>query len=50
LHLANMTTPAHLERRRHIRALLMLAIAAILFAIFRAGPRNVFTHAWWRLW
>jgi hypothetical protein len=45
-----MTTPTNLERRRHIRGLLLLAIAAILFAIFRAGPHNVFTHNWWRVW
>jgi len=45
-----MTTPTNLERRRHIRGLLLLAIAAILFAILRAGLHNVFTHDWWRVW
>ncbi len=45
-----MTTPEHLERRRQIRGLLLLAVAAIVFAILRAGIHNVFTAGWWRLW
>ena len=45
-----MTTPEHLERRRQVRGLLLLAVAAILFAVFRAGIHNVFTRGWWRLW
>jgi hypothetical protein len=44
------TTPEHLERRRQVRGLLLLALAAIVFAIFRAGPHHVFTVGWWRLW
>jgi hypothetical protein len=43
-------TPATHERRRQIRGLLLLALAAILFAILRAGIHNVFTRGWWRLW
>ena len=43
-------TPYHLERRRQIRGLLLLAVAAILFAILRAGTHRVFTVGWWRLW
>jgi hypothetical protein len=39
-----------LERRRQIRGLLLLALAAIIFAIFRGGIHNVFTRGWWRLW
>jgi hypothetical protein len=39
-----------LERRRQIRGLLLLAIAAIVFAILRAGVHRVFTVDWWRLW
>ena len=31
-------------------ALLLLAVAAIVFAILRAGPHRVFNHGWWRLW
>lgn len=45
-----MTTPTHLERRRQVRGLLILAVAAIIFAILRAGPHNVFTRNWWHLW
>jgi hypothetical protein len=44
------STPEHLERRRHIRGLLLLALAAIVFAIVRAGIHRVFTLGWWRLW
>jgi len=39
-----------LERRRQIRGLLLLALAAIVFAILRAGAHRVFTIGWWRLW
>lgn len=45
-----MTPPEQLERRRQIRGLLLLAVAAIVFAIYRAGVHNVFTPGWWRLW
>ena len=38
------------ERRRQIRGLLLLALAAIVFAILRAGIHNVFTRGWWHLW
>jgi nitrate reductase NapE component len=38
------------ERRSQVRALLLLALAAILFAILRAGVHGVFTPGWWRLW
>ncbi len=43
-------TPEQVERRHQVRGLLLLAIAAIVFAIFRAGIHNVFTEGWWRLW
>jgi len=43
-------TPEQLERRRQVRGLLLLAVAAIVFAILRAGPHRVFTVGWWRLW
>jgi hypothetical protein len=43
-------TPEHLERRRQVRGLLLLALAAIVFAILRAGVHRVFTAGWWRLW
>jgi len=33
-----------------VRGLLLLAIAAIVFAILRAGVHHVFTIGWWRLW
>jgi hypothetical protein len=50
-----MTPSEQLERRRHersgqIRGLLLLALAAIVFAILRAGVHRVFTIGWWRLW
>jgi hypothetical protein len=41
---------AQMERRRQVRGLLLLAAAAILFAIMRAGLNHVFTQGWWRLW
>jgi hypothetical protein len=43
-------TPSNLERRRQVRGLLLLAFAAIVFAILRAGVHNVFSVGWWRLW
>jgi hypothetical protein len=45
-----MTPTEQTERRRQIRGLLLLALAAIVFAILRAGPHNVFTRGWWQLW
>jgi len=47
----NAKVPAgQIERRRQVRGLLVLALAAIVFAILRAGPHRVFTVGWWRLW
>jgi hypothetical protein len=37
-----------IERRSQIRGLLLLALAAIVFAILRAGAHRVFTIGWWR--
>ena len=37
-------------KRRQLRGLLLLALAAIIFAILRAGGHRVFTAGWWRLW
>ena len=42
--------PEQIERRRQVRGLLLLALAAIVFAILRAGVHRVFTAGWWRLW
>jgi hypothetical protein len=42
--------PEQIERRRQVRGLLLLALAAIVFAILRAGVHRVFTVGWWRLW
>jgi len=39
-----------IERRRQVRGLLLLAIAILIFSIFRAGTHNIFTPGWWRLW
>jgi hypothetical protein len=44
------TLHAQFVRRRQLRGLLTLALAAILFAILRAGIHRVFTTGWWRLW
>ncbi|MEG9434976.1 hypothetical protein JAO29_02145 [Edaphobacter sp. HDX4] len=38
------------ERRQQIRGLILLALAVLLFSIFRAGPHRVFPMGWWRLW
>jgi hypothetical protein len=43
-------SPTRQERRRQVRGLLLLALAAVLFAILRAGPHHVFPAGWWRLW
>lgn len=40
--------PPQQERRRQIRALLLLAIAVLIFSLIRA--HHVFTPGWWRLW
>lgn len=39
-----------IEHRRQVRGLLLLALAAIVIAILRAGVHRVFTTGWWRLW
>jgi hypothetical protein len=44
------STAERSERRRQVRGLLLLALAAIAFAILRAGVHRVFTIGWWRLW
>lgn len=44
------TAREQIERRRQVRGLLLLAAAAIVFAILRAGWHRVFTAGWWRLW
>jgi hypothetical protein len=38
------------ERRRQLRSLLLIALAVLLFSLYRAGLHNVFTPGWWRLW
>jgi hypothetical protein len=38
------------ERVRQVRGLILLALAALLFAVLRAGVERVFTPGWWRLW
>jgi hypothetical protein len=45
-----MSSSHHLERRRQVRGLLLLAVAALAFAILRAGVHNVFTPGWWHVW
>jgi len=42
---------AHItERRQQVRGLLLLAGAAIAFAVLRAGAGRAFNPGWWRLW
>jgi hypothetical protein len=50
LHVDEAAVAQRLERRRQVRGLLLLALAAIAFAILRAGVPRVFTVGWWRLW
>jgi hypothetical protein len=38
------------ERVRQVRGLILLALAALLFAVLRTGVERVFTPGWWRLW
>jgi hypothetical protein len=38
------------ERVRQVRGLILLALAALLFAVLRAGVERVFTPGWWRFW
>ncbi|MEO6816791.1 MAG: hypothetical protein ABI177_08805 [Edaphobacter sp.] len=40
--------PRQRERRRQIRALLLLAAAVLAFSLLRA--HHVFNPGWWRLW
>jgi hypothetical protein len=39
-----------LQRRSQVRGSMLLAGAALLFAILRAGVHHVFGPGWWRLW
>jgi len=38
------------QRRRQVRGLLLLALAALVFAVLRAGAGHAFGPGWWRLW
>lgn len=38
------------ERRRQVRGLLLVVLAAIVFAVLRAGTHRIFAVGWWRLW
>ena len=38
------------QRRSQVRGLLFLAVAALLFAVLRAGITRAFNPGWWRLW
>ncbi len=42
--------PLAQERASQTRGLLILALAAILIAILRAGLHNAFPAHWWRSW
>ncbi len=46
-------TPTELhqaERRRHIRGLILLAFAVLLFSILRTGLHNAFPPHWGHPW
>lgn len=38
------------ERRQQLRGLLLLAILAIVFILWRYGTGQIVTPGWWRLW
>jgi hypothetical protein len=38
------------QRRSQVSGLLLLALAALLFAVLRAGVARAFNPGWWRLW
>lgn len=38
------------ERRRQVRGLLLLALAALAFSVWRAALHGLFGPGWWRLW
>ncbi len=40
----------HVERRRQLRGLLILAFVVIMLSIVRAGLGRVFPPTWWHLW
>jgi hypothetical protein len=46
-HLSRRST---LERRSVARGLILLAVAALVFSIWRAGLDRVFVPGWWRQW
>lgn len=37
------------ERRSQLRGLLLLALAVLIFILFRARPLQLFHSGWWRL-
>lgn len=39
-----------IERGRQARGLMMLALAVLLFSLWRFGFDRVFASGWWRLW
>jgi hypothetical protein len=42
--------PHVIERQRQVRGLLLIAAAALAFAVWRAGGLHAFNPGWWRLW
>ena len=38
------------EQRSLLRALVLLAVVALVLSIARAGLERVFVHGWWRQW
>lgn len=47
---ARQVAGEHVERRRQLRGLVLLALVALALSLTRAGAGRVFPSGWWRLW
>jgi hypothetical protein len=50
VHAAYVAGRELVERRRQVRGLVLLALGAIAFGVWRAGLARAFTPGWWRVW
>jgi hypothetical protein len=44
-----MNAREHL-RKRQVYGLLLIAVAILVIALFRANLHNIFPPGWWRFW